>query len=744
MRAFKISHLSQGFVAMVGGLALVLGAYMLHELEGITRAVQERERQAARDEIRAAMSDLNAQVLAMGERLANWDETRQQIVHDVYYVLWRDERVPDTGVLGADVEAVALYDAEGRILMSPPEHALMPERVAGIQGPSFVVIAGEDAAAGHAQVFHFRPVYIDAAAETPLGYVGLRLDLLSALEHTRRFRFADVNAIHLGEGRTEVAALQDLADRLELESRPNPLLDLVREVFKRELLHLLIFVVAVLSLASFLLHRFMVRPLLAIAREIDDSQGEPQAFANEGPMPVQELEQVRRSVGNYQSRLAELNRTLERSSRDFYEQSRRDSLTGAFNRRALEEDWTASEAKSAEAPCVLILFDCDHFKAINDTYGHAVGDAVIKAVAASLQECLRAGDRLYRLGGDELVTYLRGADARVAWAVAERCLEQVAQHDFKQYGLPEPVSISIGLAVADPALPDCSLSTMQKHADLAMYAAKRPGGQRIVCYDDKMAEAASLVASHCINAVFEAIASPSLFELHYQPVVQLPERRYDYFEALARIRSDGRLFTPADIFPIVQARRLDAELDLAIVQAVAIDLQRVVLEPGQGVSINVSAAGIVHAKVVSALLELRRREHGRTLVVEITETALITQMETASEHLRQLRQAGILVALDDFGSGYSSLRYLASMPVDIVKFDLSMIRLLEHPSAQHRGITQGIAAMVRSAGYHVVAEGVETEAMLSRVIESGFDHAQGFLFDAPRRPRRIEAQRAGG
>jgi EAL domain-containing protein (putative c-di-GMP-specific phosphodiesterase class I) len=128
---------------------------------------------------------------------------------------------------------------------------------------------------------------------------------------------------------------------------------------------------------------------------------------------------------------------------------------------------------------------------------------------------------------------------------------------------------------------------------------------------------------------------------------------------------------------------------------------------------------------------LVREQKNRKMVVEITETALITQMEIASANIGQLRKAGALVALDDFGSGYSSLRYLATMPVDLVKFDISMVRLLENGDQRQKLILEEIVGMVITAGYELVAEGIETRAQLDMIISMGFSHAQGFYFGKP-------------
>ena len=231
--------------------------------------------------------------------------------------------------------------------------------------------------------------------------------------------------------------------------------------------------------------------------------------------------------------------------------------------------------------------------------------------------------------------------------------------------------------------------------------------------------------------MFEAIRDSDLIELSYQAVMRLPLVRKEYVEALARIRVNGELIRPDAIFPIVQARKLDADFDLSVIRAVTRDLGNGQLPAGQGVSINLSAPSIVNAHVVDAMLQLVSSERDRKIVVEITETALITQMETASANINLLRKAGALVALDDFGSGYSSLRYLATMPVDLVKFDISMVRLLEHGEARQKLILEEIAGMVITAGYELVAEGIETREQLDKIIGLGFTHAQGFYFGWP-------------
>jgi diguanylate cyclase (GGDEF)-like protein len=734
VKPLKISHLSAGFVALVAIMAVTLASYMSHELEGIVGTIQAREQLAAQQEIDEALQAMDSEVQRTAKNLADWDETRQQLVFSEFYAYWRDNRVRDAGMVPDTVDVVALYDQSGRLLGGNLPNDPMPTQIAVTGLPAYHLMSGNPPDHGHEHAAYFRAVYADPGEQIVLGYLGLKLDLLGELARTRQFRFASPAGVDQADATPVFAKLGDLAKHIRYELKPNPSLQLIREIFQKEMLHLLIFVIAILSAATYLLHRVMVRPLLAISREIDalhtslDKPGD-QSLSH-ARMPVMELENVRRSFNNYRSRLAELHNSLEQSSRDFYDQAHHDALTGTYNRRAFEEDWRDSDMLDRWEECALLLFDCDHFKAINDTYGHAVGDEVIKAIAQCLESSLRTDDILYRLGGDEFATILPNTSRDRAKAVADRCLEQVLGHDFRQHGLTEPVSISIGVAFMDSHIEKLALSELQKRADLAMYAAKRPGSGKVIFYHEELGEVASLVASRSVSGVFQALQDPTLVEMHYQGIMRLPEAEKEYVEALARIRFEGHLLAPGDIFPIIQARRLDAEFDLAIIQAVQRDMDNGRLPAEMGVSINVSAPGIVHSKIVDALLALRQARMGRKIVIEITETALITQMSVASSHIQKLRDAGCLVALDDFGSGYSSLRYLSSMPVDLVKFDISMVRLLEHANPQQQ-ITAEMARMVKNAGYRIVAEGIETQAMLEKVRQIGFDYAQGYYFGKP-------------
>ncbi|HEY9099137.1 MAG TPA: EAL domain-containing protein [Thiobacillus sp.] len=457
---------------------------------------------------------------------------------------------------------------------------------------------------------------------------------------------------------------------------------------------------------------------------------------------VTELENVRQSLNDYQQQLEDMHVSLAHKNQELWKQAHHDPLTGTLNRRAFDDDWRAMHRTHQDSPLgvAFLLFDCDHFKTINDTYGHQVGDQVLQGVSGALQQALRSGDRLYRLGGDEFATLLFSADLLRARQVAERCIEHILHHDFSAYWIREPVRISVGIAALDAARED-DLQLLHRQADIAMYYAKRPGQGKISVYSSEMdAGQESLVSSSETSAVFEAIADPDRLEMHYQPVLNLKTSELEYHEALVRIRGGQGLIMPASIFPVVEFRSLEVEFDLAVLEKIRRDMESGLIQPGMGVSLNVSGPGIVSARVTDKLMQLVPMLSRYKLLVEVTETSLITQINQASANLQRLRQAGFVVALDDFGSGYSSLRYLAGMPVDLVKFDISMIRSLEVPGRQ-AVFVEDLARLIKDANYQLVAEGIESEALLKRVTALGFSHAQGFYIGRPaalKRPCAIE------
>ena len=481
-------------------------------------------------------------------------------------------------------------------------------------------------------------------------------------------------------------------------------------------------------------HQLLVKPLRKLSLQIDMMQHSNPVLDAElaQPMKLEELENVRRSLHHYQQQLRELHGTLENQNKEFHSQARHDVLTRCHNRRAYEEDWAQLKQSVVATPrnIAYLIFDCDRFKTINDTYGHATGDRVLVTIADALVMALRANDRLYRLGGDEFATLLAQTTPAQARQVAQRCQMLIEAASFPELGVAEPVSVSIGIAYC-AAENNAQIAALPKQADIAMYSAKQPGHNKIALYNkDTDAAADTMFASRESSALYQALASPGMIQMHYQPVVSLETNQVDYYEALARIQWRGELMMPSAFLPVVCSRRLEAEFDLAVLMQIDTDLASGLLPEGCGVSINLSAQSLPRAEIVSQLLELSRYSEAHPLILEITETSLITQMIEARTYLDLLRASHYRNAMDDFGTGYSPMRYLVDLPVDIIKFDISLIKKLEEDDRAGR-VVADFARMMADAGYDLVAEGVENEVILKRVKALGFFHVQGYLLGRP-------------
>jgi diguanylate cyclase (GGDEF)-like protein len=720
-------------VALVIFLALGFGlldwSYWAR-MDEIRAQAQKRNLQSGKEEFAQLTKHIVHEVTQRAKIIADQDETRQQLANPAYYGYWRDNRIMGSGLVTNYIQAIEIYTPQGRALADAPINN-MPAKLARQDFGNYFTHQGNQY-----YLYIFHPLSAgDERRSSLTGYLGFKIDFLQALREEQRFSHIDPASIQFQLDANERVPLAQIAPRLSFTLLPNPeseaLIDVVFQLRESA-----IFALVIVSLVLFfIMNVLLATPLRRLSLHIDtlrEGQGGLLAKDFTDSLPVAELEKVRHSLNDYQSKLEQMHHSLNEKNDELRLLAHHDPLTGIYNRRGFEEDWehVLSVLSGHRLEVSLILFDCDHFKAINDTYGHQTGDQVIQAIASTLQNTLRRGDRLYRLGGDEFATLFLDIDSHLALQTAERCIEAVSQLNFNSLGIREPVRISAGLAYAS-ATDTENLSTLPKQADIAMYHAKRPGKQKIAVYDDSMTNDASVLFSTGVtNSVFEAIATGVSIEIHYQPIVNLANGEVDYYEALVRIREGHELIMPSSIFPIIEARRLETEFDLAIIGRIEKDLEQGLIPPRTGISLNVSGPGVINPKIIGKLLGLGRFLDRYHLVIEVTETALITQLHQASANLNKLRQDGFEIALDDFGSGYSSLGYLANMPVDIIKFDISMVRHLDAGGRQGL-IVENLATMVIKAGYHLVAEGIETEKTLQKIVGIGFSRGQGYLFGRP-------------
>jgi diguanylate cyclase (GGDEF)-like protein len=727
---FTIKFYAFSFILLMSLIFSLLGWSMQYKLNTIRDDALNRNHQAALTEMGYALNHISSETQLLAQSIANQDEAKQQFFNPAYYHYWRDSRVLEKARIHNYLHAVELYTEKGSSL-AKLTIADMPTLLSRQDLGNFITRQY-----GRDYLYLFYPIAaVDSNHKPVQGYVGFKLDLMEAMKNEQRFNYVDIDSLSFNIRESERFPLSQLVSKLDftlISNTENVALADSVEKFQRQLLFSMIVLYFIFYL---LLSSVLSEPLRRLSLHIDElrkGRGGLLAQNYTRSLPVAELEKVRISLNDYQSKLEEMHLSLNEKNDELWQLAHHDPLTGIYNRRGFEEDWKhmLSVSSGHRLGVALILFDCDHFKAINDTYGHPTGDQVLQAITHTLQNTLRHGDRLYRLGGDEFATLFLDVDSALALNTAERCIEAVSGYDFSVMGIKEPVRLSAGMAYATGT--DVELLTnLPKQADVAMYHAKRPGKSKIAVFDSTMSDNTDVLFSNSINSlVFKVMESDELIEMHYQPIVNLGTGKVDYYEALLRIRDGDNLIMPSTIFPIIAERRLEAEFDKTILARIGKDIALGKIPAGTGITFNVSGPGLIDPSVQEKMNELAIYLKQYKLIVEVTETALITQLHLASSILNKFRKQGFLIALDDFGSGYSSLSYLSNMPVDCVKFDISLIRQLLEDSRQSV-IIENLATMVLKAGYDLVAEGVETEEILHKIKQLGFTRAQGFLLGRP-------------
>jgi diguanylate cyclase (GGDEF)-like protein/PAS domain S-box-containing protein len=407
-----------------------------------------------------------------------------------------------------------------------------------------------------------------------------------------------------------------------------------------------------------------------------------------------------------------------------------DPLTGLPNRAALVATLERLRAASRERPFVLFLFDLDRFKQVNDSLGHAAGDATLVETANRVRSILRPGDSLARMGGDEFVALFEDVrSAHAARSIASRIIEAVSQPYSCQGSLLHPKT-SIGIVLCDD--PEVPSDELISRADRAMYAAKRQGGNLSMVYDGSLCDSA--------RKDFEVEQSLTLalqqerLLVHFQPIVDSRTRRPVLSEALVRMRAhDGTVLGPAHFIHVAERTGQILQVGEWVLQQACWQVRRLE-EAGipSSISVNVSPRQLMHVNYVKSV-ERVLEDTGvspSAIVLEVTESAVMEDVEKAKDTLNRLRGIGFRLALDDFGSGYSSISMLKALPFDILKIDREFVR--DSEALGLGASTLGaIIDIGKSLGLTIIAEGVETPGQSLSLMRLGADLLQGFLFHRP-------------
>ncbi len=411
-----------------------------------------------------------------------------------------------------------------------------------------------------------------------------------------------------------------------------------------------------------------------------------------------------------------------------------DALTGLANRALLRDrlEHTLAGSRRSASTVVVLFCDLDGFKLINDTLGHEYGDILLTEVAGRFRLSLRDGDTAARLGGDEFAIVLDNAGRDDSVALAQRLLDTLRE-PFSIKGRDVFVRASIGIADnADDAL---DADELLCRADIAMYAAKGRGRDRFEVFESTMQT--ELTARHELHGdLRHAIASGEL-ELHYQPLVDLPTSRIESFEALVRWRHPTRGLVQPDAFiPIAEDTGLIVDIGRHVLREACRQIVEWQQLPDAGdlrVGVNVSSHQLYDDAFVTDV-ENALADSGlpaEKLVLELTESALLTDSVHVQQRLAALKDLGVRIAIDDFGTGYSSLSYLRSFPIDFLKIDRTFVNEMRDDDEEGAVMVRSIISIGHNLRLDVIAEGIEDAQQLAALREAGCNSGQGFLFARP-------------
>lgn len=447
---------------------------------------------------------------------------------------------------------------------------------------------------------------------------------------------------------------------------------------------------------------------------------------------------LRRALLHAQTRY-ELERRLRSSHRSMKDLAERDSLTGLANRLSFDQTLRVAlrRAQRRGTKVALLLLDLDHFKHINDSYGHEVGDALLSSLAGRLERTFPRQDLLARLGGDEFALIVSDFGSSTDLRdLAVRLLRAVSG-TREAGGISVEAAGSVGVAV----YPDDAKDAIEafRFADIAMYRAKRRGGNQACFFEARMQE--DLVRKLELEGLIRRGLEQGEFEVHYQPQIASSSQEVCGVEALSRWRRGDEILLPNTFVPAAESSNQILELGRFTLHAAIADLAVWhAKDPSLRLGVNLSVRQLNDDELPVFVGELLRLHDipPSALEFELTETALLDPSRHRIEMLDQLCDLGCRLALDDFGVGFSSISHLHQFPLHTVKIDRSLM-----PTAEGRDRTEsllrGLVSMVQSLGLETVAEGVETEEQRALCCDLGVDRLQGFLFSKARPASKVQS-----
>lgn len=438
---------------------------------------------------------------------------------------------------------------------------------------------------------------------------------------------------------------------------------------------------------------------------------------------------LKRAIIQAQTRF-ELERKLYQSYKNAERVAEHDSLTGLANRYSFEESLKSNIHKNPRknGSIALLLFDLDHFKYVNDTHGHDVGDLLLKEISSKVSHCLRESELFARIGGDEFAIILKNqCNNYLETKVSNRILASLSSPVVIN-NIEISISVSIGISI----YPDNTdnADELFKFADIAMYRAKKLGRNQVCYFEDRMQK--QFLQRYKIEQALTTAISKEQFMLHYQPVICAKTNILTGFEALLRWWVDDTLYMPDDFINIAEESGMILEIGRWVIEQAIYQLsvwQKT--NHSYVMSINLSAAQLSDGNLLACIKNTLAKYNisPECVEFELTETVLLEKNETIINMMNELSKIGCKIALDDFGTGFSSVSHLQNFPINTVKIDKSLMFSCAENKTQ--SLIKGLTLMLHSLNLDVVAEGIENENSLLLCQELNIHRIQGYLISKP-------------
>lgn len=478
---------------------------------------------------------------------------------------------------------------------------------------------------------------------------------------------------------------------------------------------------------------------LTYRRYVDDITQTSEKAENAERQRAEQAENHVVELERYVSQLEQTGRELEQSHKRFRHAAYHDALTGLPNRNYFTERLLSDIRRASDIKFAVLFLDLDRFKTINESLGHSMGDQLIKSVAKRLSNLADKNVIVGRFGGDEFAVIIPDVkNLADVTDFADRIVRRLAE-PYSIRGREVFTSVSIGIALGSPTYRVSE--DVLRDADIAMYYAKA-NEKSYVVFDQQM-HATAVSRLQMETELRHAIENDEM-ELYYQPIVNMDNASLSGFEALIRWNHPERgLVSPAEFIPVSESTGLIVPMTIDILHKSCRQIEKWRRLSGNNslfVSVNLSGKHVAHSGLVGQIKNVLM-ETGLApscLKLEITETAVMENAESAILVLNQIKSLGVRISIDDFGTGYSSLSYLHRFPIDTLKVDRSFVSAMDD-GAENGEIVRTIVALAKSLKLSTVAEGIETVYQFHRLKVLGCDYAQGYLFSRPLPVHKVDA-----